>query len=328
MDISRDDIQHMFKIMDRDFSGDVSYQEFALQLAAIRNQELKTQICFIKHWSHDLTLDMQKIMRGLEIQKESRSPKSPTRSSKQVGFQSPLAPECSEPAGTGKDVILEAVSSLRLAMKEQMDEMVAKNERWSTELAASLQRLISSAVLPREDPEARCKLNMITDHLKHAHPDSSEKRHADLNSANDESHLYSDTAEEEMPAGPDSAATDKGVGPDPAEEKRRAGPSYAEEKKHAGPDSAEEERRTRPDSAKDHAGPESVEERHAEKRLIWVPVWDSELLVAISESEGRLRDILGEHSKHLLYLCQALKLLSPEELAASITRDTYYCSKL
>eukprot|EP00747_Dinoflagellata_sp_TGD_P160463 gnl/TRDRNA2_/TRDRNA2_177985_c0_seq9.p1 gnl/TRDRNA2_/TRDRNA2_177985_c0~~gnl/TRDRNA2_/TRDRNA2_177985_c0_seq9.p1 ORF type:complete len:566 (+),score=129.13 gnl/TRDRNA2_/TRDRNA2_177985_c0_seq9:113-1810(+) len=105
MDISREDIVHMFKIMDKDASGDVSYKEFAMQLAAIRTQELQTQICFIKNWTHDVKEDVAKMARGMFVDDET----------------------------TAKLADLRMAVGAALA-KEQMDDMVAKLEHVNAEL--------------------------------------------------------------------------------------------------------------------------------------------------------------------------------------------------
>eukprot|EP00747_Dinoflagellata_sp_TGD_P160461 gnl/TRDRNA2_/TRDRNA2_177985_c0_seq3.p1 gnl/TRDRNA2_/TRDRNA2_177985_c0~~gnl/TRDRNA2_/TRDRNA2_177985_c0_seq3.p1 ORF type:complete len:540 (+),score=124.34 gnl/TRDRNA2_/TRDRNA2_177985_c0_seq3:113-1732(+) len=115
MDISREDIVHMFKIMDKDASGDVSYKEFAMQLAAIRTQELQTQICFIRNWTHDVKEDVAKIVHGMRT------------SSQQDAVDDGIPPPASK------------LADLRMAVgaalaKEQMDDMVAKLERVNAEL--------------------------------------------------------------------------------------------------------------------------------------------------------------------------------------------------
>lgn len=49
MDVSTDDLDYVFEIMDTDESGDVSYEEFADQLWKMRSQEIQTILMFMRH---------------------------------------------------------------------------------------------------------------------------------------------------------------------------------------------------------------------------------------------------------------------------------------
>merc|ERR1712118_382061 len=64
MDIRRDDALHVFAILDKDGSGDVSYEEFAHQLAQIKNQGLQTQLSFVKHWVYDVKTDVERLIEA------------------------------------------------------------------------------------------------------------------------------------------------------------------------------------------------------------------------------------------------------------------------
>jgi voltage-gated sodium channel len=112
MDICREDIIHMFKIMDKDTSGDVSYKEFAMQLAAIRTQELQTQICFIRNWTYDVKEDVAKLARGMRTSSQQ---------------------DAVDDGTSAKLADLRLAVSAALA-KEQMDDMVAKLERMNVDL--------------------------------------------------------------------------------------------------------------------------------------------------------------------------------------------------
>eukprot|EP00747_Dinoflagellata_sp_TGD_P125825 gnl/TRDRNA2_/TRDRNA2_174216_c2_seq1.p1 gnl/TRDRNA2_/TRDRNA2_174216_c2~~gnl/TRDRNA2_/TRDRNA2_174216_c2_seq1.p1 ORF type:complete len:427 (+),score=82.25 gnl/TRDRNA2_/TRDRNA2_174216_c2_seq1:162-1283(+) len=202
MDISRDDLSHLFKIMDHEAAGDISYQDFAMHLGAMRIQKPETQICFIKHWTHDIKEHVEKIERDVDVLKKDGkngvAPDSTKLAEANEGSQTSLAPESSKPAGADIDVMFEAVSSLRLAMKEQLDEMLAKNERWSTELAARLQAITSGA-LRKDVDETHSDLtapNMLT-HKQDAMPVAADQVRVSLDTAPDASEDLPQIAEEE-----------------------------------------------------------------------------------------------------------------------------------
>eukprot|EP00747_Dinoflagellata_sp_TGD_P125837 gnl/TRDRNA2_/TRDRNA2_174216_c3_seq2.p1 gnl/TRDRNA2_/TRDRNA2_174216_c3~~gnl/TRDRNA2_/TRDRNA2_174216_c3_seq2.p1 ORF type:complete len:161 (+),score=35.02 gnl/TRDRNA2_/TRDRNA2_174216_c3_seq2:174-656(+) len=122
------------------------------------------------------------------------------------GGQSPMAPDTSKTAGADIDVLM---SPLRLAMKEGMDEIIARNEHWSTELAASLQAIFSEASRAEVHGTQR-EIKMVT---------NIEERHTGEGySAEEEKQASPDLDAEEKHTSHDSAQQESGAAPDSAEE--------------------------------------------------------------------------------------------------------------
>jgi len=69
MDIQKKDMKQVFKIMDQDKSGDISYSEFGEQLALIQSQDIRTTMAFIKHWILDLKVDVDELLKSSGIQR-------------------------------------------------------------------------------------------------------------------------------------------------------------------------------------------------------------------------------------------------------------------
>eukprot|EP00747_Dinoflagellata_sp_TGD_P125843 gnl/TRDRNA2_/TRDRNA2_174216_c3_seq7.p1 gnl/TRDRNA2_/TRDRNA2_174216_c3~~gnl/TRDRNA2_/TRDRNA2_174216_c3_seq7.p1 ORF type:complete len:639 (+),score=101.30 gnl/TRDRNA2_/TRDRNA2_174216_c3_seq7:60-1976(+) len=214
MDISKEDLKHLFEIMDLDRSGDVSYQEFAMQLAAMQVQKAETQICFIKHWTNDVRNRLEKMMASVESVKGGSqqqggqtlmAPDSFKLAGARDGGQSPMAPDTSKTAGADIDVLM---SPLRLAMKEGMDEIIARNEHWSTELAASLQAIFSEASRAEVHGTQR-EIKMVTN-IEERHTgegySAEEEKQASPDLDAEEKHTSHDSAQQESGAAPDSAA--------------------------------------------------------------------------------------------------------------------------
>eukprot|EP00747_Dinoflagellata_sp_TGD_P222577 gnl/TRDRNA2_/TRDRNA2_94283_c0_seq1.p1 gnl/TRDRNA2_/TRDRNA2_94283_c0~~gnl/TRDRNA2_/TRDRNA2_94283_c0_seq1.p1 ORF type:complete len:668 (+),score=137.83 gnl/TRDRNA2_/TRDRNA2_94283_c0_seq1:104-2107(+) len=67
MDIHREDMKAVFKMMDSDQSGDVSSAEFAEKLCTIRDQDSHTLLTFIKYYVSELHQDNRDILARLRI---------------------------------------------------------------------------------------------------------------------------------------------------------------------------------------------------------------------------------------------------------------------
>jgi len=64
MDVKDDDLLVIFQILDSDKSGDIDYEEFVDQLYSMRDKNLCTMLCFIKHYVVEVK---KKVLQEVEV---------------------------------------------------------------------------------------------------------------------------------------------------------------------------------------------------------------------------------------------------------------------
>lgn len=70
MDIGRDDLELVFQIMDKDCSGEVTYEEFVEQLYKMKSYDIHTLLMFVKQHVQEMRVDFHKQLRTVhELQK-------------------------------------------------------------------------------------------------------------------------------------------------------------------------------------------------------------------------------------------------------------------
>jgi len=75
MDIQRDELKAVFKVLDRDGSGDVDYAEFCDQLNQIRSRDTRTMLTFLKLAVHEVKEELEGFTQnaGKELSDMARS---------------------------------------------------------------------------------------------------------------------------------------------------------------------------------------------------------------------------------------------------------------
>jgi len=130
MDMHREDIEQLFNIMDKDESGDVSYEEFANELQHMQTQGLQAQMSFVKHWVQDVKTDVKRLVQAT-CPYQTNSLGSPRRRSVGPGTSvrtdhHPAEMRTEQPS---QHSLTPTIDALRQSMSDQFHELQRALER-------------------------------------------------------------------------------------------------------------------------------------------------------------------------------------------------------